>query len=250
MVALLSLFFSAIFAGIFYSPGEGDGEDINGRNKVQIMLFYPINLRIADKDCAVIGGGAVAERKVISLVNAGAAVTVISPELTPELNKMVQEKQISNVERPYKKGDLTGFYMVICATDNAEVNRLAAAEAEQIGILVNVADAPELGNFSVPAQVKHGDLLLTVSTGGKSPAMAKKLRQELSKRYGEEYGLYLDIIDKIRRELKQKLATSKERELFWRETIDEDVLALLRQGKIEEAEARICHATSCIGIKS
>ena len=214
------------------------------------MLFYPVNLRIADKPCAVIGGGAVAHRKVKSLLAAGAEVTVISPELMPELTEMVLEKQLGYVERPYKKGDLAGFYLVICATDNAAVNQLAAAEAERLGILVNVADAPELGNFSVPAQVKHGDLLLTVSTGGKSPGLAKMLRQELAERYGKEYGLYLDIIDKVRRQLKQKLATSKEREFFWRETIDEEVLALLRQGRIEEAEARICHATSCIGIES
>ena len=214
------------------------------------MLFYPVNLRIAGKLCAVIGGGAVAQRKVASLLAAGAEVTVISPELTVGLAEMVREKRFKYVERSYKKGDLTGFYLVICATDNALANQLAAEEAEQRGILVNVADAPELGNFSVPAQIKHGDLLLTVSTGGKSPAMAKKLRQELAERYGEEYGLYLDIVDKVRRQLKEKLATPKERELFWRETIDEDVLALLRQGRIEEAEARICHATSCIGIES
>lgn len=214
------------------------------------MLFYPVNLRIAGKPCAVIGGGSVACRKVISLLAAGAEVRVISPEVTTELAEMVKKKQVEYVERPYEKGDLAGFYLVICATDSTAVNQLAAAEAEQMGILANVADAPELGNFSVPAQIQHGDLLLTVSTGGKSPAMAKKLRQELAERYGEEYGLYLDMIDKVRRQLKQRLATSKEREIFWRETIDEEVLALLRQGRIEEAEARICHATSCIGIES
>jgi len=102
----------------------------------------------------------------------------------------------------------------------------------------------------VPAQIKRGDLLLTVSTGGKSPRLAKKLRQELARQYGEEYGLYIDVIDKLRCELKKRLATSKERELFWRETIDENVLALLRQGRIEEAEAVICHAASSFGIKS
>ena len=102
----------------------------------------------------------------------------------------------------------------------------------------------------MPAQVKRGALLLTVSTGGKSPVMAKRLRQELAQQYGEEYGEYLDMVDKVRQELKQRLATSKQRELFWRKTIDEDVLALLRQGRIEEAEAMICHAASSIGIES
>ena len=214
------------------------------------MADYPINLRIAGKRCAVIGGGAVASRKVKSLLAAGAAVAVFSPELTLELAEMVKKKQFNYIARSYQEGDLSGFFLVICATDDSSVNEAVAKEAEEAGILANVVDVPELGNFSVPAQVKRGDLLLTVSTGGKSPAMAKKLRQELAKQYGEEYGEYLDMLDKIRRELKQRLATSKQRELFWRETIDENVLALLRQGRIEEAEAVICHAVSSIGIES
>ena len=214
------------------------------------MADYPINLRVAGKKCVVVGGGAVACRKIKSLLAAGAEVTVFSPELTAELAEMVKKKQFNYIARPYQKGDLKGFFLVICATDNTTVNQAVSAEAERLGILANVVDVPELGNFSVPAQVKRGDLLLTVSTGGKSPAMAKKLRQELAKQYGEEYGEYLDMLDKIRRELKQRLATSKQRELFWRETIDENVLALLRQGRIEEAEAMICHAASSIGIES
>ena len=214
------------------------------------MADYPINLRVAGKKCVVVGGGAVACRKIKSLLAAGAEVTVFSPELTAELAEMVKKKQFNYIARPYQKGDLKGFFLVICATDNTTVNQAVSAEAERLGILANVVDVPELGNFSVPAQVKRGDLLLTVSTGGKSPAMAKKLRQELAKQYGEEYGEYLDMLDKIRRELKQRLATSKQRELFWRETIDENVLALLRQGRIEEAEAVICHAVSSIGIES
>ena len=214
------------------------------------MADYPINLRIAGKRCAVIGGGAVASRKVKSLLAAGAAVAVFSPELTLELAEMVKKKQFNYIARLYRQGDLRGFFLVICATDDSSVNEAVAKEAEEAGILANVVDVPELGNFSVPAQVKRGDLLLTVSTGGKSPVLAKRLRQELAKQYGEEYGEYLDMLDKIRRELKQRLATSKQRELFWRETIDENVLALLRQGRIEEAEAVICHAVSSIGIES
>jgi len=214
------------------------------------MADYPINLRIAGKKCIVIGGGTVACRKVKSLIAAGAEVTVLSPELTAELNEMQQKCQCNYIARPYQKGDLSGFFLVICATDDADVNEAVAEEAEDAGILANVVDVPELGNFSVPAQVKRGALLLTVSTGGKSPVMAKRLRQELAQQYGEEYGEYLDMVDKVRQELKQRVATSKQRELFWRKTIDENVLALLRQGRIEEAEAMICHAASSIGIES
>lgn len=214
------------------------------------MADYPINLRMANKKCIVVGGGTVACRKVKSLLAAGAEVAVLSPELTVELKEMQQRNQFNYIARPYRKGDLRGFFLVICATDDSAVNEAVAEEAEAAGILANVVDVPELGNFSVPAQVKRGDLLLTVSTGGKSPVLAKRLRQELAKLYGEEYGEYLNLLDKVRRELKQKLATPKEREFFWRETINEDILAMLRQGRIEEAEAMIRHAVSSIGIKS
>ena len=214
------------------------------------MTDYPINLRIGGKRCLVVGGGSVACRKVKSLLAAEAQVTVLSPELTAELAEMQRKKQFNYIAKPYQEGDLGGFFLVICATDDPFVNEAVAREAEENGILANVVDVPELGNFSVPAQVKRGDLLLTVSTGGKSPVLAKRLRQQLAAGYGSEYGEFLDFLNEVRGELKQRLATSKERECFWREAINEDILALLRQGRIEEAEAMIRHAASSIGIKS
>lgn len=214
------------------------------------MTDYPINLRIGGKRCLVVGGGSVACRKVKSLLAAEAQVTVLSPELTAELAEMQRKKQFNYIAKPYQEGDLGGFFLVICATDDPFVNEAVAREAEEDGILANVVDVPELGNFSVPAQVKRGDLLLTVSTGGKSPVLAKRLRQQLAAGYGGEYGEFLDFLNEVRGELKQRLATSKERECFWREAINEDILALLRQGRIEEAEAMIRHAASSIGIKS
>ena len=209
--------------------------------------FYPVNLQMTGKCCAVIGGGAVAERKVGSLLKAGAVVTVFSPQVTDALSRLAQAKQITHIDRPYRQGDLAGFFLAICATDDRRVNQTAAQEADVRGMLLNVVDAPELGNFSVPAQVVRGDLLLTVSTNGKSPALAKRLRQDLEERYGEEYGLYLQLVAKIRAELKDRLATAKERERFWREHIDDEMMILLRQGKINEAEARIRNAIGSVG---
>ena len=214
------------------------------------MTDYPINLRIGGKRCLVVGGGSVACRKVKSLLAAEAQLTVLSPELTAELAEMQRKKQFNYIAKPYQEGDLGGFFLVICATDDPFVNEAVAREAEEDGILANVVDVPELGNFSVPAQVKRGDLLLTVSTGGKSPVLAKRLRQQLAACYGCEYSEFLDFLNEVRRELKQRLATTKERECFWRAAINEDILALLRQGRIEEAEAMIRHAASGIGIKS
>lgn len=211
------------------------------------MPFYPVNLQIAGKPCVVIGGGAVAERKVNALLKAEAVVTVISPQMTVALSRLAQMQHIKHVDRPYRQGDLAGFFLVICATDHRSVNRAAALEADERGLLLNVVDDPDLGNFSVPAQVTRGDLLLTVSTAGKSPALAKLLRQDLAARYGDEYGLYLELVAKIRAELKNVLATSKDREQFWRESIDEEVIILLRQGKINEAEAKIRNAVGSVG---
>jgi len=140
--------------------------------------------------------------------------------------------------------------VVICTTDNGPVNKMVAEEGIRLDILVNVADAPELGNFSVPSQISHGDLLFTISTGGKSPALAKKLREELGERYGPEYGIYLELVAKVRAQMKTRLSTAKEREAFWRETLDQEVIILLKEGKIEEAEAKIKNAISCSGTQS
>ena len=209
------------------------------------MPLYPVNLQISNRPCVVVGGGSVAERKALSLLTSGAAVTVLSPQVTEVLAALIQEKKMIHVARYYSQGDVTGFFIVICATDNKAVNKLIAEEAQAVGALVNVVDAPELGNFSVPSQINHGDLLITISTGGKSPALARKLRTELAKRYGPEYGQYLELLGKARDDMKKAIRSSKEREIFWRQTIDEDIINLLKNGKIKEAEAKIYNAIGC-----
>lgn len=212
---------------------------------VKNVPYYPINLQISHQPCVVVGGGSVAERKVTGLLAAGGMVTVLSPYLTNNLAVLSEEKKITHVARTYQQGDVKGYFIVICATDNCLVNQLAAAEGRSLGSLVNVADAPELGNFSVPSQISHGDLLLTISTGGKSPALAKKLREQLEEQYGPEYGIYLELVAKARAQVKRQLSTAKEREAFWRETLDQEVIILLKAGKIKEAEAKINNAIGC-----
>jgi len=210
---------------------------------------YPVNLLIAGKPCLVIGGGLVAERKVRSLVAVGAAVTVISPQLTSGLTELVERKQIFYVGRPYQSGDTAGYLLVICAANNPEVNQLASQEAQERNGLVNVVDAPETGNFSVPAKVARGELLLTVSTGGRSPALSRRLREQLAEEYGPEYGSYLELLAKARQKVKTQLQSPDERLWFWRKTLDDEILALLRQGRTQEAEAKINDAIGCIGAK-
>ena len=214
------------------------------------MSFYPVNLQINNRSCVVVGGGSVAERKVIALLAAGACVTVLSPQVTQKLTKLIQGKSVIHVARAYVEGDVTGFFIVICATNNGAVNKLVAEEANKAGVLVNVADAPKLGNFMVPSQIAHGDLLITVSTGGKSPALARRLGAELAERYGPEYGTYLDLVAEARTKVKKNMQSSKEREVFWRQTINSEVINLLKEGKIKEAEAKINNAIGCFRAQS
>lgn len=214
------------------------------------MAVYPVNLNIEGKPCAVIGGGKVAYRKVKALLKAKAIVTVISPMLVDELTQLVEQAAIMHSAKVYSQGDLNVYFLVICATDHSEVNQKAALEAKKAGALVNIVDDESYSDFIVPAQVSRGDLLFTVSTGGKSPALARQLRAELADTYGMEYEMYLDLVARIRSELKENLRTSQERGEFWEKAMNQNILDLLRQGKLNEAEARIKDAIGSIGSES
>ena len=175
------------------------------------MVFYPINLNIKDKKCIVIGGGIIATRKIKSLLVAQAQVLVISPQVTSIIQTLIDNQKINYIARDYQAGDIKGCFLVICATNNKAVNKMIAEEAESLGLLFNVIDDSTDSNFTVPAVIRRNDLLLTVSTNGKSPAVAKQIKAELSLIYREESGYFLNLIAKYRQELKTKVKTSKER---------------------------------------
>lgn len=214
------------------------------------MVFYPINLNIKDKKCVVIGGGIIATRKIKSLLAAQAQVLVISPQVTSIIQTLIDNQKINYIARDYQAGDIKGCFLVICATNNKKVNKMIAEEAESLGLLFNVIDDSTDSNFTVPAVIRRNDLLLTVSTNGKSPAVAKQIKAELSLIYGEEYGYFLNLIAKYRQELKTKVKTSKKRECFWRDNLNKDILTLLKEGKLDEAEAKIKDAIGSFGAKS
>ena len=215
-----------------------------------MSAFYPVNLRLDGRACLVVGGGAVAERKVKALLAAGGRVTVMSPALSLPLTALVSSGSIVHIATAYQPGSIGDFFIVICATDDAAANRQAAEEAHGKGVLVNVVDAPELGDFIVPAHFARGDLLITVSTGGKSPALARQLSKELEASYGPEYSLDLEMLSRLRSELKETLTSAKERGDFWRDVLSAEVLALLTAGNTQEAEEKIRNAASRIGAKS
>ncbi len=204
--------------------------------------MYPINLDIKGRFCAVVGGGPIALRKVRSLLQAGARVLLIAPVLTVDLAKLAATGQIVWQAKKYESGDLKGFFIVICATNDPAVNAQAAAESKREGALVNVVEPSALSDFSVPAQVQRGDLLLTVSTGGKSPALARQLRRELEHEFGDTYGAWLERLAALRREMKFRLENSRQREEFWRQALDVQVLELVKRGELKRAEAKIRNA--------
>jgi precorrin-2 dehydrogenase/sirohydrochlorin ferrochelatase len=204
---------------------------------------YPLNLNLAGRCCLVIGGGKVAERKVTVLLQSAAQVTLISPELTEAIRQWAEQGQLRHYARHFISTDVSGYLLVFCATDSAAVNEQAAVAARQAGALVNVADRPDLCDFTIPARLLRGSLSITVSTGGSSPALARELRNELSERYGPEYEDYLEIVGRLRREWQQSCDSSAERCSRWNELkgFDPEVLELLRQGRKIEAEVKFRH---------
>ncbi|MFZ5449380.1 MAG: precorrin-2 dehydrogenase/sirohydrochlorin ferrochelatase family protein [Thermodesulfobacteriota bacterium] len=162
------------------------------------MKTYPIFAVIENKPCLVVGGGAVGERKVQDLLASGAKVTVVSRTLTSELADLASRGEIVYLSEDFTDTQVEGMALVMAATDDPEVNARVSAAAQTRGIWVNVADDPEHCTFIVPAQVRRGDLTLAISTGGASPALARRVREELQQHFGPEYGPYLDLLKRLR----------------------------------------------------
>lgn len=189
------------------------------------MNYYPAFLKLKSRKAVVVGGGKVAERKVSALLKAGAQVTVISPSLTPGLQKAVSGKKISYLPRLYRRGDLKGAFLTIAATDSPETNRRVSKDAPG---LVNVVDVPSECNFIAPSVVRRGPLLLAVSTSGTSPALAKTLRKELEKSYGPELLEYLRFVRKVRAKAMTAIPEKDKREAFLKGLASAEVLKSLR----------------------
>ncbi len=165
------------------------------------MPYYPVNLDINGRSCLVVGGGAVATRKVKALLDCGARVTVVSLEFTEALREMGRLKQVALIERTYAQKDLDGRFLVIGATSDETLNRRISADAASKNMLCNIADVPAICNFILPSVIRRGDLVIAVSTSGKSPAFAKMLRAGLEEQFGEEYALFLTLMGAIRKKL-------------------------------------------------
>ncbi len=187
----------------------------------------------------VVGGGSVAERKTISLLEAGADVTIVSPDLTPKLLDLSQSGKIDHIKKTFEEKDLSGEFIVIAATNSPEVNVRIARACKSRHVLVNVAVPPEESSFIVPSVVDRGELLIAVSTSGVSPALAKKIRRELEARYGPEYDAFLNVLAAVRVRILEEVPDEQRRKTIFQAIIDSDVIDLFRQGRAHEAEGRM-----------
>lgn len=215
----------------------------------QSCSSFPVNLKLTGSRCLVVGGGGVAERKVASLLETGAKITVVSPRASDVLRCWGESGRIHWIEREFQPGDEVGYRLVFCATNSAQVNEQVANKAKEAGALVNVADRPDCCDFAIPARFSRGDLIIAVSTEGQSPALARELRNELAQRIGPEYGEYLELAAKVRKQWMNECHSSRVRCQRWREVrgFEPDILELLRQGRKEEAEVRYRDVVGCSG---
>jgi precorrin-2 dehydrogenase/sirohydrochlorin ferrochelatase len=203
------------------------------------VKYYPVFLDLRDRSCVIAGGGPVAERKTIALLEAGADVTVVSPDLTPKLQQLSSSGKISHKAKPFEEHDLTGAYLVIAATSSEDLNAGIGSLCRKRHLLVNVAAPPDEGNFIVPSVVDRGPLLIAISTSGASPALARRIRSELEERYGREYEEFLAKMTQLRHLLMEHVADEQARRAVFQALVDSDVLDLMRQGRMHDADQRI-----------
>jgi len=194
------------------------------------MKYYPVNLDIRHRSCLVVGGGAVGTRKVKMLLACGAEVTVVSPEISPQLAVLAGENRLFLKQRPYRASDLDGVFLVIGATDDKDLNRAIHDDARRLGRLCNIADQPDLCNFILPSVIERGDLILAVSTSGKSPAFSKRLRKQLEAQFGPEYAVFLNLMGCVRRILLERGHEPEAHRRVFESLIDQGLLECIRNG--------------------
>jgi precorrin-2 dehydrogenase/sirohydrochlorin ferrochelatase len=198
------------------------------------MKYYPVHLNIENRYCLVVGGGSVGTRKVETLLECGARVTVVSPVASEQLHQLQQAHKIKLEERAYQSDDLEGKFLVIGATNDEKLNRQISQDAENNNMLCNIADRPEVCNFILPSVVQRGDLVITISTSGKSPALAKKLRETLETQFGAEYAQLLVLMGAIRKRLLSRAHAPEAHKKLFEQLIEGELLKLLKEDKSEE----------------
>ena len=205
------------------------------KRKDRVPVYYPISLNLSGKKCVVVGGGEVALRKVRALLEHGGNVLVISPELCSALVQLSKSTGTHVLNREYRTGDLDGAFTAIAATGNLGINRQVMQEARKRAVLVNIVDDAENSDFIVPSHLRRGDVTIAISTAGRSPSLARKIRTKLEKDFGDEYATLALLINEVRAEVnKQGIKINGD---VWQEVLDLDLLAsLVAKGDNEKAK--------------
>ena len=197
--------------------------------------YYPVFMDVNQRRCVIIGGGNIGQEKVEKLLECDARVFVISPEVNPRVEEMASNNEITWDKREYRQGDLEGAFIAIAATDDNEVNRQIAKEAEERNVLLNVVDVTHLCTFIAPSVARRGEVTIATSTGGASPALARTFREKLTSSRILEFADLAPILAQARTELREKGVTVVPD--HWQTQITEELLDMVQAGESDEAYA-------------
>ena len=210
--------------------------------------YYPIFIDVEDHDVVIIGGGEVCARKAEAMMRYGARVTIVSPDFTGEIESWGRDGKLALRRKRYESGDLDGASIVIASTDDTRVNEQVAADARARKVPVNVVDVTPLCEFIVPAIIEKGSVTIAVSTGGKSPALARTLKEDLNRQIGPEYAEVNDLLGTLRDGAKKVLPTDADRKRFFDSLIAAGIIDMIRDGRREEAYAAVARMCEAAGV--
>ncbi|MGE5398657.1 MAG: bifunctional precorrin-2 dehydrogenase/sirohydrochlorin ferrochelatase [Chitinophagales bacterium] len=204
-----------------------------------MTVMFPVIMDLKERRCLIIGGGEVALRKVHNLLDCGAEITVITPSPGQDLYRLAEERRLVLIERVFQDDDILGSCLVFAATNNKDVNERIHELAVKMNIPVNVVDDPENCSFFVPSTLRRGHLLISVSTEGYSPLLARKIRENLETVFGSEYEDYIELLGDSRELVKKLFNREEDRRMVFGAIIDLDLLPLVQSGRKQEAKERI-----------
>jgi precorrin-2 dehydrogenase/sirohydrochlorin ferrochelatase len=206
--------------------------------------MIPLLISLSEKRCIIIGGGAIATRRMRALLKEKAQVSIVSPEVTPVIEEASKTSHVHWIQERYNETCMDGAFLVIAATNHSDLNRRIMQDAKRRGILCNDVSDAEEGDVIFPGYIQKNDLIISVSTQGASPSLAKEILHQMDSVYGEEYGALMTILRDVRNEIKLKIPDPKERKKTLNRLAKEDVLLeMIRKGRVEEARQT---AFSCI----
>lgn len=206
------------------------------------VSYYPVFLNVDNKKALVIGGGPVAQRKVETLVDYGVSAFVVSRDLTSGLRDLIEKERVQYLGAEFNESQLEGMFLVIAATDDAMLNHQVSLSAQERGLLINAVDQPADCNFIVPSVVRRGDLQVAISTSGKSPALARKIREELECQFGEEYEKLLLVMGDIREVILARDLPQRQNKRIFEEIIESDILEAIAAKDRKRVEAILKNA--------